>query len=210
VAITLIGERGYEAATLRDVAATAGVSPALLYRYFPNKRAVVLALYDALSERFARELEQLPHGRWRDRFVAALEVSLRVLGPHRVTLRALAPVMIGSTEEGVFGESTAFSRARVLAAFQDVVTGATDAPDEPLARPLGRLLYLAHLGVVLWWLLDRSPRQRATKALVGLFREMLPSAALALRLRPVQGFVTTADSLLTDALLGSEPANRFS
>ena len=31
-AIALIGERGYEGATLRDVAARAGVSPALLYR----------------------------------------------------------------------------------------------------------------------------------------------------------------------------------
>jgi len=47
----LIGERGYDAATLRDVAARAGVSPALLYRYFPNKRSVVLALYDELSGR---------------------------------------------------------------------------------------------------------------------------------------------------------------
>ena len=52
-AIALIGERGYEGATLRDVAARAGVSPALLYRYFPSKRSVVLALYDELSDRFA-------------------------------------------------------------------------------------------------------------------------------------------------------------
>src|SRR6185369_9902388 len=43
-AIALIGERGYEATTLRAVAARAGVSPALLYRYFPNKRALVMAL----------------------------------------------------------------------------------------------------------------------------------------------------------------------
>ena len=63
-AIALIGERGYEAATLRDVAARAGVSPALLYRYFPNKRAVVLALYDELSERFAQEAMAMPRGKW--------------------------------------------------------------------------------------------------------------------------------------------------
>ena len=40
-AVALISERGYEAATLREVATSAGVSPALLYRYFPNKRSVV-------------------------------------------------------------------------------------------------------------------------------------------------------------------------
>ena len=44
----LIAERGYDATTLRDVAERAGVSAGLLYRYFPSKRAVVLALYDEL------------------------------------------------------------------------------------------------------------------------------------------------------------------
>jgi AcrR family transcriptional regulator len=200
-AITLIAEHGYEAATLRNVAARAGVSPALLYRYFPNKRAVVLALYDALSESFARELESMPRGRWRERFVFALELSLRVLGPHRVTLRALAPLMVGSTEDGVFAQNTMLSRDRVMAAFRLAVTGATDAPDDALAESLGRLLYLAHLGVILWWLLDRTPHQRATKALVALIGQMLPSATLALRLPAVKGFVRSADALFQEALL---------
>src|ERR1700756_222932 len=52
-AIELIEERGYEAATLRDVARRAGVSVGLLYRYFPSKRAVVLSLYDELSAEYA-------------------------------------------------------------------------------------------------------------------------------------------------------------
>ena len=45
-AIRMIGERGYEATTMRDIAEAAGVSVGLLYRYFPSKRAVVLTLYD--------------------------------------------------------------------------------------------------------------------------------------------------------------------
>ena len=53
-AIGLIGERGFEATTLRDVASRAGVSAGLLYRYFPSKRSIVLALYDDLSDSFAR------------------------------------------------------------------------------------------------------------------------------------------------------------
>jgi AcrR family transcriptional regulator len=204
-AIALIGERGYEAATLREVASRAGVSPALLYRYFPSKRAVVLALYDELSERFAAEAAMLPAGKWRDRFIRALELSLGVLGPHRVTLRALAPVLVGDAEEGVFADRTAFSRLRVQRVFAGAVAEASDAPAPALAAPLGRVLYLAHLGVILWWLLDRSPGQRATAGLVALLRQMLPSAALALRLRPVRGFVVSTDGLVADGLLGSMP-----
>jgi AcrR family transcriptional regulator len=200
-AISLIDEKGYEAATLREVAKRAGVSPGLLYRYFPSKRSVVLALYDELSDTFAQQATEMPRGKWRDRFVHALDLSLSVLGPHRVTLRALAPIMVGDAEEGVFAQSTAFSRLRVQTAFQNAVVDATDAPKGPLAEAIGRLLYLLHLGVILWWLLDRSPRQRATNALVALFRHILPSAALALHLRPVRSFVQSADSLFAEALL---------
>jgi len=200
-AIALIGERGYEAATLREVAAKARVSPALLYKYFPNKRSVVLALYDELSEEFARQAVEIPRGKWRDRFIAGVETALRVLGPHRVTLRALAPIMVGDVEEGVFARSTAFSRVRVQAVFENAVIASTDSPQRALAEALGRLLYLVHLGVILWWLLDRSPGQRATGALVALLRRMLPSASLTLRLSPVRGFIQSADALFKEALL---------
>ena len=203
-AIALIAERGYEATTMRDVAARAGVSPGLLYRYFPSKRAVVLTLYDNLSEQFARRATSMPAGKWRDRFLFVLELSLGVLGPHRVTMRALAPILVGDAEEGVFAERTAFSRRRIQTAFETAVTGATDAPPKSLAESLGRLLYLLHLGVILWWLLDRSRRQRTTTALVGLFRQILPSAALALYLRPVKSFVQSTDALFVEGLLRAE------
>ena len=206
-AIALISEHGYEAATLRDVAARAKVSPALLYRYFPNKSAIVLALYDELSESLATKAAALPAGRWRDRFLRALSMSLAVLGPHRVTLRALAPVLVGDTEEGVFAERTAFSRVRVQAVFRAAVVEARDAPPPALAEALGRLLYLLHLGVILWWLLDRSPRQRATRALVALVERMLPSVQVALHLPAVRGFVTRADALFVDGLLGGSQAS---
>jgi AcrR family transcriptional regulator len=205
-AIALIGERGYEAATLRGVATRAGVSAGLLYRYFPNKRSVVLALYDELSDTFAHEATALPRGRWRDRFIYALGLSLSVLGPHRVTLRALAPMMVGDAEEGVFARSTALSRHRVQAVFESAVVGSTDAPTRTLAEAIGRLLYLLHLAVILWWLLDKSPGQRATHALVALFRQVLPSAALTLRLPPVRRFVQSADALFREALLDSPEA----
>ena len=125
IAIRLMAEHGYEATTLRDVAKEAGVSVGLLYRYFPNKRAVIIALYDELSVEYARQAQQMPRGKWRDRFVFALKTSLQVLEPHRVALRALIPVLVGDPEEGVFAESAAFSRVRVQGAFEAAVTGST-------------------------------------------------------------------------------------
>src|SRR3954466_12632145 len=63
-AVQLLTQFGYEATTLRDIAKTAGVSVGLLYRYFPSKQAVVLALYDELSQDYATQALQLPRGAW--------------------------------------------------------------------------------------------------------------------------------------------------
>ena len=202
-AIRLIESRGYEGTTLRDIANEAGVSVGLLYRYFPSKQSVVIALYDELSSDYARRTGELPAGRWRERFMFALEASLSVLQPHRLALRALTPVLVGDPEEGIFAPATAFSRLRVQDVFERAVMQATDAPRPPLAAALGRLLYLVHLTVLLWWLLDKSPAQRATTSLVALTRQLLPAAALALHARPVRTFVASVDGLIQDGLFGS-------
>lgn len=205
-ALGFISARGYEATHLRDIAKEAGVSVGLLYRYFPSKRAIVLAMYDELSSAYAARAEALPAGAWRERFLFALRASLGVLGPHHEVLKALIPVLVSGEEDGLFAPQTAFSRQRVQAVFEDAVAGATDVPSNAtVARALGRLLYVAHLAVVLWWLLDKSPRQRATEGLVSMLAGLLPPASLLLRLPGAGSMVLGADALCRQALFG-EPA----
>jgi AcrR family transcriptional regulator len=201
VAIRLIASHGYEATTLRDVAAEAGVSVGLLYRYFSSKRAVVLALYDELSAEYASRATRMPDGPWRKRFIYAMRTSLETLRPHRSTLTALVPLLAGNPDQGLFARATSFSRQRVQAVFVAAVSGATDAPTMKLAAAMGRLLYLLHLGVLLWWLLDKSHEQRATKALVGALEHALPVARLILRLPPARTFIIAADLAFREALL---------
>jgi hypothetical protein len=142
----------------------------------------------------------MPAGKWRDRFIFALLTSLAVLEPHRVALRALTPVLVGDPDEGIFSASTAFSRLRVQHIFERAVVESSDAPAPRIAAALGRLLYLVHLGVLLWWLLDKSAHQRATTTLVSLIRQLLPSAALSVRVPPVRRFLVAADALVREAL----------
>lgn len=204
VAIAQVAARGYEATTLRDIAREAGVSAALLYRYFPGKRAVVLALYDDLSAEYAARAASLPPGPWRTRFLAALRTSLEVLRPQRAALAALLPVLAGGGEQGLFAASTGFSRQRVRAAFLAAATEASDAPRSTTdAEALGRVLYVVHLLVILWWLADRSPGQRATQGLLALLERALPPLSLALRLGPARAWLRRLDALSSEALLGT-------
>jgi AcrR family transcriptional regulator len=190
------------------VATRANVSVGLLYRYFPSKQAVVLALYDQLAAEQAARATAMPRGRWRERFLFTLETSLTILRPHRQTLSALIPVLVSNAPDGLFSNTTAFSRERVQRIYQDAVVGASDAPRDEVAAALGRLLYLTHLAVVLWWLLDKSPQQRATRALVRLMSGALPAASMTLRLPKAGTFILTGDRLFQDALIG-EPGARL-
>ena len=76
----------------------------------------------------------------------------------------------------------------------------------PLAAALGRLLYLVHLAVLLWWLLDKSPNQKATRTLVSLTERLLPSASMTLRLPPIRRFVLGVDELIRESLFGDPAA----
>jgi len=204
-AVRLITSHGWQETTLRDVATEAGVSVGLLYRYFPSKRAIVLALYDELSAEYAARAAQMQPGRWRDRFLAALRTSLEVLRPHRGALAALLPVLIGDPDEGLFAPGTAFSRLRVARVFREAVSGATDAPPPRLGEALGRLLYVVHLATILWWLLDKSPGQWATDRLVVLLERVLSLAPLILRVPRFRALIVDADELVRDALFDDNP-----
>ena len=59
-AVALMGEKGYEGASTRDIAAAAGVTVAALYHHFPSKldmlRAFLFDAYDIVLARLRREV----------------------------------------------------------------------------------------------------------------------------------------------------------
>lgn len=200
--IELFSRQGYEATTLRQIAGEAGVSPGLLYKYFPNKVSVVLELYDELSLEFVAAATQLPAGTWIERGEEALRRSLATLRPHRQSLRALMPVMVGDPAHGLFAERTAFSRRRVQSVFEQAVSGSRNPPAEKLTAALGNLLYVGQLGAILWWLLDRSPDQQATNGLIRLTSSVGALAAAALWLPGANAPLLSMDRLIRQGLYG--------
>ena len=76
----LLDETGYEQLTTRAVADRAGVPIGSLYRFFPNKRALVDALaernLEAYAERIVARLEAIPETEWRAAIDAVLDEYL--------------------------------------------------------------------------------------------------------------------------------------
>ena len=185
-ALGLFASEGYEATTMRDIAAAAGCSLGLAYRYFDHKEDLVLALYARLAAELEEASRDLPRGRMADRFDRAVRLKLGLVRPYREAFGALfGAALTPHSGVAVLGPQTADVRERVGRVFELVVAGATDAPRPRHARDLARVLYVAHLGLLLFWLHDRSPEGRATEELLAIARDTLGLARPLLALPPV-------------------------
>lgn len=60
LAADLFAERGFEATTVDDIAAAAGISRRTFFRYFKTKEDVVLRRWDDMAERLSMELAARP------------------------------------------------------------------------------------------------------------------------------------------------------
>lgn len=90
-AVAVFAERGYQRATVKEIAARAGIAPGTIYLYFRNKRELLLALAETLIRRAAEAL--LTPGDdldVRSRLALILRDRLRFVRENQGLLRALA------------------------------------------------------------------------------------------------------------------------
>ncbi len=182
-ALTLFTSIGYEQTTLRHIAASAGTSLGLTYRYFSCKEELVLAFYNGLASRFIEHVQQLSSGTLADRFEAAILYKLDLIEPHQDLIGVLLSSAVNPKSPiGVLGEQTANIRRRMQIAFEQIVEGSQDAPAAALAQRLATLLYMTHLALLFFRVHDRSEAGKATRGLVDLIKPGLAFSPFALQI----------------------------
>ena len=119
-ALELFRERGFAEATMREIAARAGVATGLAYYYFKSKDAIVLAFYQQARDDLAIELEAAQKaGRVADRIQALIETKFTYFKPNRRFLGALmAHAADASSPLSPFGEPSREIREFDLAHFE--------------------------------------------------------------------------------------------
>jgi AcrR family transcriptional regulator len=81
VALRLFGDRGFEAASIRLIAAEAGVSPALVRHHFKSKDGLRAAVDEEVLRRFGEVLAELDRSSSPDDLMSSLgEISARMFG----------------------------------------------------------------------------------------------------------------------------------
>jgi AcrR family transcriptional regulator len=167
-ALELFHERGFEAATMRDIATRATVATGAAYYYFTSKDAIVLAFYSRAADDMAPQLEEVLSGSTdlRKRLTGILEVKLRYFEPSRRLLTALAAHVDPMNPLSPFSGETREIREQDIAVFARAITGTRLRVPEDLEGPLPRILWMYQMGLILYWIHDTSPSQEKTRALI--------------------------------------------
>jgi AcrR family transcriptional regulator len=146
----LFGERGYDATTLDDVAAAAGVTKPILYRHFDSKRDLYLALLRRHRDDLPTFADAIPaSGPPEEVIRAVLDVWLDYVESHLYAWRMLFRDRGGGPEIEAFRREVQDSARAVLVELLDQLTqGAVPRSER---EPLAELMRMGMASLVLWW-----------------------------------------------------------
>lgn len=198
-ALELFRENGYERTTMRAVAARAGVSVGNAYYYFSSKEELVQGFYDQLGaeHRAAAAPRLRPGTPLGERLEATLLAWIDVAQPYRdFAGRFFAVAAQPDNPLSPFSSASNPARAAAVGFYREVLAGSTTKVDAGLAEELPELLWLYHLGIVLFWVHDRSEGSARTRLLVSRTTPMVEQLARLSRLPVARPLARQAVGLL--------------
>jgi AcrR family transcriptional regulator len=207
-AVRLFEERGYAATTMRAIATEAGLAPSNAYYWFASKDELVQEFYRRIQVAHRdRSAEALAAGGTLvERLRAVEDAFFEVMGPHHGFGAAFVGTAVApGASVSPFSEASAQARELSRAIFRDVVEGASPGVPAKLATVLPDLLWLAHLSITLFWVMDTSPGQERTRTLVDRAIPLLSGAVRVARLPGAAGLVGQVGGVLDVVMPGRRP-----
>lgn len=168
-ALRLFRENGYDATTMRAIAAEAGVSTGNAYYYYGSKEELIREFYERSQAEHAAAAQ--PVLETETEFAARLRGTLRalvdVLAPyHEFAAKFFKHAAEPSNPLSPFSPESSPVREASTALFREVIDGSTLRVNRQLGAQLPELLWLYSLGVILFWVHDSSPGCAKTYTLI--------------------------------------------
>lgn len=168
-ALEMLHERGYENTTMRAIADKAGVSLGNAYHYFGSKDHLIQSFYHrthqdhlrAAAPRLASETS------FKERLLSVIRLKIETLEPYH----EFAGVLFQTAADphsplNPFAEASAPVRQDSIKLFEELVANSRIRVPDDLRQELPYLLWLYHMGIILFWIHDRSRKCARTYRLI--------------------------------------------
>ena len=168
-ALEILHERGYAQTTMRAIAQKAGVSLGNAYHYFGSKDHLIQAFYHDLHEDHLRaSLPSLQkESSLKGRLLSVMRLKIDTLEPYH----EFAGVLFQTAADphsplNPFAHASAPVRRDSIKLFEQVVEQTKARIPTDLRAELPYLLWLYHMGIILFWIHDSSRKRARTYHLI--------------------------------------------
>ena len=164
-ALDLLAERGFEKTTMRAIAEGAGVSLGNAYHYFKSKEHLIQAFYHRTHEEHVAASQTIfeREKNLKTRLLEVLRLKIKTLEPYH----EFAGVLFKTAADphsplNPFGNDAAPVRRDSIQLFEELVSDSRTRLPSDLKGELPYLLWLYHMGIILFWIHDQSPKRART------------------------------------------------
>jgi len=168
-ALDLLGEHGYEKTTMRAIARRAGVSLGNAYHYFGSKEHLIQAFYHRLHEEHLAVTRPAlkKESSFKARLLTVMKLKISTLEPYH----EFAGVLFKTAADphsplNPFAHASAPVRRDSIEFFEELIVDTRARIPADLRAELPYLLWLYHMGVILFWIHDSSPKRARTYRLI--------------------------------------------
>lgn len=161
-ALELFRQDGFDNATMRGIAAKAGVATGAAYYYYDSKDAIVLDFYRRSCAEMQAKIEMALENQagLEGRLRELIRIKLTHFEPNRGVLRAL--LRNGADPKhplSPFSPQTQEIREIDMAWFRRILVDCGMRIPRDLGPHLPGVLWLFQMGVIFFWVIDESPDQ---------------------------------------------------
>jgi AcrR family transcriptional regulator len=168
-ALEMFREQGYEQTTMRAIADRAGVALGNAYYYFHSKEHLIQAFYGRTHEEHLRNCDSLlaEETDLKARLLGVMRTKIATVEPyHQFAGKLFKTAADPRSPLNPFSDESDPVRQESVALFETIVTGSTIRVPKDLMVELPYMLWLYHMGIILFWIHDSSPRRVRTHRLL--------------------------------------------
>ncbi|MFJ8769680.1 TetR/AcrR family transcriptional regulator [Streptomyces clavifer] len=205
-ALRLFEEHGYDRTTMRAIAKEAGVSVGNAYYYFSSKEHLVQGFYDRIAAEHEAAVRPVLAGdrdlavRLRGVLLCWLDVAEQY---HRFAAQFFKNAADPESPLSPFSEESVAAREAAISVHERCLAGSSTKHDPELAALLPQLMWLMQMGLVLFWVYDRTEGTERSRRLVERTAPIAARAIALSRFRVLRPLVRQLSDVLVEFMPGA-------
>ncbi|MFD8674836.1 TetR/AcrR family transcriptional regulator [Streptomyces seoulensis] len=208
-AMRLFQENGYDKTTMRAIAKEAGVSVGNAYYYFAGKEHLIQGFYDRIAAehqvaaRSVLETETALEARLAGVLTAWLDIAEPY---HEFAVQFFKNAADPDSPLSPFSAESEHAREQAISVHREVLAGSKSKVSPELRDALPELMWLSQMGLVLYWVFDRTEDRERSYRLARRGARLTARGVALSRFRVLRPLVLEVHELFNDFLPGMTKA----